>query len=134
MIIWISKSKSPEHDGTILKSFCLAESALVIASVSLLNFTLGIATALLILIPYSLTRPSTRLFWKCVQTLILVTLSPSGLATLFGALTETPLVHILSTLLFDYQTFGSWFLTYTCIVYWPINMAMIALVFTQTLS
>ncbi|KAG1461820.1 hypothetical protein G6F46_005036 [Rhizopus delemar] len=64
----------------------------------------------------------------------LVTLSPSGLATLFGALTETSLVHILSTLLFDYQTFGSWFLTYTCIVYWPINMAMIALVFTQTLS
>jgi glycosylphosphatidylinositol transamidase len=63
-----------------------------------------------------------------------VALSPSGLATLFGAFTETSLIRILSTLLFDYQTFGSWFLTYTCIVYWPINMAMIALVFTQTLS
>ncbi|CAO3701188.1 unnamed protein product [Rhizopus stolonifer] len=134
LVAWISKSASPEHDGTMLKSFCLAESALVVAAVSLLNFTLGIATALLISIPYSLTRPSTRLFWKCIQILVLAIVSPPGLVTLFGLLTEIPLVHIFSTLLFDYQQFGSWFLTFICIVYWPINMAMIVLVFTKSLS
>ncbi|ORE06410.1 hypothetical protein BCV72DRAFT_250068 [Rhizopus microsporus var. microsporus] len=132
LVLWISRSNSPEHDGTILKSFCLAESALVIATVSLLNFTLGVATALLILIPYSLIRPSVNWSSKCAQTLILALLSPPVLACIYSVYTNTPLMTFLCTLLFDYQVVHSWFLTFICIVYWPINMSMIALVFSKS--
>ncbi|KAI9257622.1 Gaa1-like protein [Sporodiniella umbellata] len=134
LVAWVIKSNSPEHDGTMLKLFCLAESALAVATVSLLNFALGVATALLILMPYTLIQPSTRIFWKCIQTLVLAVLSPPGLLTLFSIWTEAPLSEILSTLLFDYQHFHSWFLTFVCSVYWPIHMAMIVSVFTQSLS
>jgi glycosylphosphatidylinositol transamidase len=124
---------SPEHDGTILKSFILAQSALVIATVSLLNFTLGVATAILILIPYSLIGPSTtNLFTKMLQLVVLILLSPIGLASLFSYMTEIQLTDILATILSDYHIVRSWFLTYICTVYWPINMAMIILVFSKS--
>ncbi|KAI9361384.1 Gaa1-like protein [Pilaira anomala] len=121
---------SPEHDGTILKSFCLAQTALVIATVSLLNFTLGVATAILILVPYSLIRPSTNYATKSIQILILFLLSPVGLAYLFSQFSRLPLTEILADILSDYHTVKSWFLTFICIAYWPINMAMMILVFT----
>jgi glycosylphosphatidylinositol transamidase len=131
-IMWISDS--PEHDGTILKSFCLAQSALVIATVSLLNFTLGVATAILILVPYSLVRPSTNLVVKLVQTILLVCLSPAGLLAAFSCVTDSKLTDVISIILSDYHIVRSWFLTYVCMVYWPINMAMIVLVFTKVSS
>lgn len=125
---------SPEHDGTILKSFCLAQSALVIATVSLLNFTLGVATAILILIPYSLIRPCESNAIKMIQLGLLTLLSPVGLATLFSQLTEMPLTDILFSILSDYHVVRSWFLTFICTVYWPINMAMMILVFSKSSS
>lgn len=133
-IIWISKSSSPEHDGTILKSFCLAQSALVIATVSLLNFTLGVATAILIIVPYSLIKPSTHPVMRLVQTGLLVCLSPAGLLGIFTCVTDTKLTDVISIILSDYHIVRSWFLTFVCTVYWPINMAMIILVFTKASS
>lgn len=131
-IMYMNKTYTPQHDATILKSFCLAQSALVIATVSLLNFTLGVATALLILIPYSLIRPSTNIVSKAVQLIALILLSPVGLTGVFSYYTGMPLTEILSTLLSDYQIVRSWFLTYICTVYWPMNMAMVILVFSTS--
>jgi glycosylphosphatidylinositol transamidase len=133
-ILWINKTSSPEHDGTILKSFCLAQSALVIATVSLLNFTLGVATAILILVPYSLIRPNTCSVMKLVQTGVLICLSPPGLLAVFNCVTGTQLADVISIILSDYYVVRSWFLTFVCTVYWPINMAMIILVFTKASS
>ncbi|KAI9487195.1 MAG: Gaa1-like protein [Benjaminiella poitrasii] len=133
---WICYSQSPEHDGTILKSFCLAQGALIIATVSLLNFTLGVATAMLILVPYSLTQPcgdkSRCMTW--LQTSVLILLSPVGLASIFCYTSNMSLGEVLRILLSDYHLVRSWFLTFMCTVYWPINMAMIVLVFTKTIS
>ncbi|GAA5811384.1 hypothetical protein MFLAVUS_004819 [Mucor flavus] len=125
---------SPEHDGTILKSFCLAETALVIATVSLLNFTLGVATAILVIIPYSLIRPATSYASKSIQILLLLLLSPVGLATLFSKMTNVALTEILASILSDYHIVKSWFLTFVCTVYWPINMAMMILVFSSSFT
>lgn len=133
-ILWINKNQSAEHDGTILKSFCLAASALVIATVSLLNFTLGVATAILIVIPYSLIRPSSNIFWKLIQSTLLLVLSPMGLLYIFSFTTKLPLYNLISTLMLDYQIVRSWFLTFCCTVYWPMNMAMLILVFTESSS
>lgn len=131
-IMYMNKTYTPQHDATILKSFCLAQSALVIATVSLLNFTLGVATALLILIPYSLIRPSTNIVSKVIQLIALILLSPVGLTGVFSYSTGMPMTEILSTLLSDYQIVRSWFLTYICTVYWPMNMAMVILVFSTS--
>lgn len=125
---------SPEHDATILKSFCLAQSALVIAIVSLLNFTLGVATAILILIPYSFIRPCESHALKLIQLAFLTLLSPAGLAALFSQLTEIPLTDILLSIVSDYHIVRSWFLTFICTVYWPINMAMMILIFSKSSS
>ncbi|KAI8643787.1 Gaa1-like protein [Parasitella parasitica] len=133
-ILWISKAQSTEHDGTILKSFCLAACALVIATVSLLNFTLGVATAILVVIPYSLIRPSGNSFWKLIQSILLLALSPMGLLHLFSLVSGFPFTTVLSTLLSDYQVVRAWFLTFCCTVYWPMNMAMLILVFTNSSS
>lgn len=127
-------NSSPEHDATVLKSFCLAQSALVIATVSLLNFTLGVATAILIVIPYSLIRPCESNALKIIQLGMLTLLSPVGLATLLSQIIEMPLSDILYSILSDYQIVRSWFLTYICTVYWPINMAMMILVFSKSSS
>ncbi|KAG1085899.1 hypothetical protein G6F42_021204 [Rhizopus arrhizus] len=89
-VLWINKRPSVEHDGTILKSLCLAASALVIATVSLLNFTLGIATAILIVVPYSFIRPSSNAVWKLVQSAVLLALSPIGLLYVFSFATGLP--------------------------------------------
>ncbi|KAI8357897.1 Gaa1-like protein [Choanephora cucurbitarum] len=130
-IAWVKRAQSPEHDGTILKSFCLAGSALVIATVSLLNFALGVMTALLISIPYSFIRSTSSTSLRAAQTFMLILLSPIGLASVFSVLMpDVSLVNILSVILSDYQVVRSWFLTFVCTVYWPMNMAMIVLVFT----
>lgn len=139
LAIAYTKKGSPEHDGTILKSFILAQSAIVIATVSLLNFTLGVATAILILIPYSLIHPSSStatasLLGKVIQLVGLILLSPVGLASVFSFMTEMKLSDILATILSDYHIVRSWFLTFVCTVYWPINMAMIILVFSKSLT
>lgn len=133
-ILYMKQNFTPEHDGTILKSFCLAQSALVIATVSLLNFTLGVATAILILIPYSLIRPCSSNIYKMIQLIILILLSPVGLSSLFSQITQMPLSEVVSTILSDYHIVRSWFLTYICTVYWPMNMSMIILVFSQCLT
>ncbi|KAI7901964.1 Gaa1-like protein [Cokeromyces recurvatus] len=135
-LLWIKNTKSTEHDGTILKSFCLAQSALVITTVSLLNFTLGVATAILILVPYSLIQPchDKHPILKWIQASILILLSPVCLTFLFCHISKLSLVDTLKILLTDYQIVHSWFLTYICTVYWPINMAMMIVVFTKTIS
>jgi glycosylphosphatidylinositol transamidase len=120
-----------EQDGDILKSFCLAQSALVIATVSLLNFGLGVVTAIAIVIPYSFIRPTKHLALRFFQIVLLVILSPAGLIALFSVTTGTSVADVLATIMSDYEVVRSWFLTFICTVYWPINMAMMTLVFSK---
>ncbi|KAI8139216.1 Gaa1-like protein [Fennellomyces sp. T-0311] len=117
-------------NGRTLKSFCLAFSGLVISTISLLNFSLAVVTAALIVIPYSFIRSSSS-SWiiRILQWVVLNLISPPGLAALAVTLGGFPLSHILSSLIEDYQVVGSWLLLYICVAYWPVNMAMQVLVF-----
>ncbi|CAO3592080.1 unnamed protein product [Absidia cylindrospora] len=129
--LWVTQSGSPLHDGRILKSMCLAGSAMVLATVSLLNFSLAVSTSIAIVVPYSLVRPTTSWFWRTLQCFLLSVLSPIGLVLLYSHLVGTDLIAIVSHLMFDYQVVQSWFIVFVCLVYWPTNMAMHILVFTS---
>ncbi|KAI9024469.1 Gaa1-like protein [Phycomyces nitens] len=130
--LWVTRNKSPTHNGAILKSFCLAQSALVIATVSLLNFSLAVATAITITLPYSIIRPSASSGARLIQWLLITAISPAGLVTMFTTITGSSLTTVLTTLFADYQVSQSWFLTYICIAYWPINMAMCILIVSNS--
>ncbi|KAL0091128.1 GPI transamidase GAA1 [Phycomyces blakesleeanus] len=130
--LWVTKNRSTTHSGAILKSFCLAQSALIIATVSLLNFSLAVATAITIALPYSIIRPSPNSAARLAQWLIITLTSPAGLVTLFTIITGNCLTSVLTALFADFQVAQSWFLTYICIVYWPINMAMCILIVSNS--
>ncbi|KAI7859114.1 Gaa1-like protein [Circinella umbellata] len=117
-------------NGRTLKSFCLAFSGLVISTVSLLNFSLAVATAMLIVLPYTLMRSSsTTLTVRIFQWIILTILSPPCLAIIASHITNLELSDLLSFIMEDYQVVGSWLLLYVCVGYWPVNMAMQVLAF-----
>ncbi|KAI8079719.1 Gaa1-like protein, partial [Halteromyces radiatus] len=128
--IWVTQTCSPLHDGRMLKSICLAVSAMIIATVSLLNLSLAVATSLATVIPYTLIRPTSSYFWRLIQCLLLILLSPVGLVLIYSNVADTHVTTLLSQLIFDYQIVHSWFIVFICMVYWPINMAMVVLVFT----
>ncbi|CAO3620863.1 unnamed protein product [Cunninghamella echinulata] len=122
----------------ILKCICLAITAMVIATISLLNFSLAVGTAILTVLPYTLVRPTTSWFWRIAQCGLLTITSPIGLLwilsssitkSLSSSSTIGSMINILSQLLFDYEILQSWFIIYVCLIYWPINMAMHILVF-----
>ncbi|KAI9493887.1 Gaa1-like protein [Zychaea mexicana] len=118
------------NNGRTLKSFCLAFSGLVISTVSLLNFSLAVVTAVLIVLPYTFIRSSSSWIARVLQCVILTLISPPGLAALAVAVGGLPLSKLLSMLIEDYQVVGSWLLLYICVAYWPVNLAMQILVFT----
>lgn len=130
--LWVLQANSPLHDGRILKSVCLAVSAMELATVSLLNFSLAVATSLAIVVPYSLVRHTSSWVGRAFQCLLLSLLSPIGLALLYTTLVPVTggMIPLVSQLIFDYQVVQSWFVVFVCLVYWPINMAMHILVFT----
>lgn len=121
----------------ILKCICLAITAMVIATISLLNFSLAVGTAILTVLPYTLVRPTTSWFWRIAQCGLLTITSPIGLLWILSSITSSlsssstieSMINILSQLLFDYEILQSWFIIYVCLIYWPINMAMHILVF-----
>ena len=121
---------TPSLSGRTLKSFCLAFSGLVISTVSLLNFSLAVVTAMLIVLPYTLMRSSsTTLIARIFQWIILTILSPPFLAVISSHITKLPLSNLLSFIMEDYQVVRSWLLLYICVGYWPVNMAMQVLAF-----
>lgn len=124
---WMKKNGS-SSSKRILKSFCLAFSGLVIATVSLLNFSLAVATAVLIVLPYSVMSSRPGWLFRCVQWGALLVLSPPGIATIIACVTGMDLGDLLSILIKDYRTVSSWLLLYVCFAYWPTNMAMQILV------
>ncbi|KAI9316456.1 Gaa1-like protein [Dichotomocladium elegans] len=135
-IVWLLwQPESPFYDGRILKSFCLAYGGLVVSTVSLLNLSLAVMTALLIVPPYSLARPTRNGLARIAQLLILFLVSPPGLAIVYMTVAcqrgTDELGVLLSNLLADYRIVGSWLLLYICIAYWPMNMAMQILIFSN---
>ncbi|KAJ8655462.1 hypothetical protein O0I10_008956 [Lichtheimia ornata] len=129
--IWMSLHPSLQYDGRILKSFCLAFSGLVISTVSLLNFSLAVVTAICIVLPYSLIRSTSSWLGRVVQLVMLTMLSPCGLALMYVTITGQSLGELLSIMIRDYQIVDSWLLLYICIGYWPTNMAMQIVVFSN---
>ncbi|CAO3627736.1 unnamed protein product [Cunninghamella blakesleeana] len=121
----------------MLKCICLAITAMVIATISLLNFSLAVGTAMLTVFPYTIVGPTTSHIWRIFQCGLLTISSPIGLLWLFSFFTNSAsststlesMIEMLTQLLFDYETLQSWFLVYICLIYWPINMAMNILVF-----
>ncbi|KAI8391330.1 Gaa1-like protein [Radiomyces spectabilis] len=129
---WISHRKVSGNASRILKSLCLAESALVISSVSLLNFGLALITAITIVIPYIFVRPTRYWGLRIFQWVLLTTISPAGLGVLYSTVLGGSLTEALLVIQLDYQIVSSWLLTFICVVYWPINIAMHALVFATS--
>lgn len=127
---------SSQGFARMLKCICLAITAMVIATISLLNFSLAVGTAMLTVLPYTIVRPTTSWIWRILQCGLLTISSPIGLLWLFSLFTNSSssstlefMIEILSQLLFDYEILQSWFLIFICLIYWPINMAMHILVF-----
>ncbi|RUS22965.1 Gaa1-like protein [Endogone sp. FLAS-F59071] len=111
-----------------LKSVCLAHTALGIVAVSPTNFSLAIVTALVVTLPYLAIRPA---WWTWAQAAALVALSPPGLLALFAAVSGTNVFEAVRVVLGDYETVGTWVLMYVCCMYWPVNLAMWAVVFCE---
>ncbi|KAI8067458.1 Gaa1-like protein [Gongronella butleri] len=129
--LWIRSHDKTTYDARLLKCLCLAVGAMTIATVSLLNFSLGIATALATIIPYTIVRPSDSLALKALYVALLALVSPLGLTAAYATYANTTIVQVIMPLVWDYQLVHSWFLAYVCTVYWPVNLAMQILVLSS---
>ncbi|ORX47956.1 Gaa1-domain-containing protein [Hesseltinella vesiculosa] len=125
---WLKTSQQTTYDPRLLKCMCLALGATTIATVSLLNFSLAVATALTTILPYTLVRPTSSVAGKLVQCALLSLVSPLGLACVYALHNHASLIQAIMPLTWDYQLVHSWFLMYACMVYWPVNIAMHILV------
>ncbi|KAG2183197.1 hypothetical protein INT43_006192 [Umbelopsis isabellina] len=113
----------------ILKSLCLALTALVVASVSLINFSLGAVMGLVVVIPYSLIQPTAKFSLKLLQTVMLTLLGPIVTLYLAASLSGSHVAEIVTVLLTDYEVVDVWLLAFMCTAYWPVNMALYTVIF-----
>jgi glycosylphosphatidylinositol transamidase len=113
----------------ILKSLCLALTALIIASISLVNFSLGAVMGLIVVIPYSLIQPTVKLSLKLLQAIMLTVLSPVVTLYLVAALSRSHVAETVTVLLTDYEVVDVWLLAFMCTAYWPVNMALYTVIF-----
>lgn len=115
----------------MLKALCLALSGCCLSTIALLNFSISVVTALLIVVPYTLATASPRWPIRILQWIVLAALSPPCLVWLVSVLTDVPMSHLVSILLGDHHVVRAWLLIYICLGYWPVNMAMHILLFSR---
>lgn len=113
----------------VLKSLCLALTALIVASISLVNFSLGAVMGLVVVIPYSLIQPTAKMSLRLLQAIMLTALSPVVTLYLVATLSRSHVVNAVTVLLTDYEVVDVWLLAFMCTAYWPVNMALYTVIF-----
>ncbi|KAG9325677.1 hypothetical protein KVV02_001161 [Mortierella alpina] len=119
---------SPAADWIILKTFILALSALIVTTLSALNFSLAVSIGLIIVLPYMTFRPSHYKALSLVQTAALISISPPGLMVAASWWYSKDISQVLAWVLEAYEVLGTWLLPTICGVYWPLNMATMVMV------
>ncbi|KAF9932173.1 Glycosyl phosphatidyl inositol protein transamidase complex subunit [Mortierella alpina] len=119
---------APAADWIILKTFILALSALIVTTLSALNFSLAVSIGLIIVLPYMTFRPSHYKALSLVQTAALISISPPGLMLAASWWYSKDISQVLAWVLEAYEVLGTWLLPTICCVYWPLNMATMVMV------
>jgi glycosylphosphatidylinositol transamidase len=133
MAVSLIPSKQQEvqvvENWRVLKSLCLALTALIVASISLVNFSLGAVMGLVVVIPYSLIQPTDKISLRLLQAIMLTVLSPVVTLYLVAALSGSHVANAVTVLLTDYEVVDVWLLAFMCTAYWPANMALYTVIF-----
>ncbi|KAF9115846.1 Glycosyl phosphatidyl inositol protein transamidase complex subunit [Mortierella sp. AM989] len=121
-------SLAPAADWIILKTFILALSALIVTTLSALNFSLAVTIGVIIVFPYMAFRPSSYIIISGIQAIALMAISPPGLLMAGAWLYSKDISLVLNWVLEGYEVLGSWLLPMLCCIYWPLNLAAIVMV------
>lgn len=119
---------TPAADWIMLKTLILALSALIVTTLSALNFSLAVSMGILIVLPYMAFRPSRWTIVSIVEALILLVISPPGLMMVASWWYTKDPSDVLSWILREYEILGTWLLPTACFIYWPLNLAAIIMV------
>ncbi|CAG8434789.1 11747_t:CDS:10 [Ambispora gerdemannii] len=114
----------PAADWIILKCFTLAFTGMIISCLSVLNFSLAVFTALIVIIPFSLFRPHVSKTIRYLQLFVLCLISPPGLLLLSGV----DMGNFLRSTLMEYQLLGNYIVPFVCCLYWPNVLAYTVIV------
>ncbi|KAF9291779.1 Glycosyl phosphatidyl inositol protein transamidase complex subunit, partial [Mortierella alpina] len=123
-----SAELAPAADWIILKTFILALSALIVTTLSALNFSLAVSIGLIIVFPYTTFRPSQYKILSLVQTAALIAISPPGLMLAASWWYSKDISEVVAWVLEAYEVLGTWLLPTICCVYWPLNLAAMVMV------
>ncbi|KAG0212545.1 Glycosyl phosphatidyl inositol protein transamidase complex subunit [Mortierella sp. GBA30] len=118
----------PAADWVILKTFVLSLSALIVTTLSALNFSLAVSIGLIIVFPYMAFRPSRFVIFSAFQAIALVAISPPGLLLAASWWYSKDVNMVLAWVLEGYEVLGTWLLPTICCVYWPVNLAATVMV------
>ncbi|KAG0329448.1 Glycosyl phosphatidyl inositol protein transamidase complex subunit [Dissophora globulifera] len=121
-------SLTPAADWIVLKTCVLALSALVVTTLSALNFSLAVSIGLVIVLPFMAFRPSSYVILSGLQAAILVAISPPGLMMAAASWYSMDPAQVLNWVLEGYEVLGTWLLPTICCIYWPLNLAAIVMV------
>ncbi|KAK3844673.1 MAG: Gaa1-like protein [Linnemannia gamsii] len=119
---------TPAADWIMLKTLILALSALIVTTLSALNFSLAVSMGVLIVLPYMAFRPSRWTIVSITEALVLLALSPPGLMMIASWWYSKDPSEVLSWVLREYEILGTWLLPTACFIYWPLNLAAIIMV------
>ncbi|KAF9145864.1 Glycosyl phosphatidyl inositol protein transamidase complex subunit [Mortierella sp. GBA39] len=119
---------TPAADWIMLKTLILALSALIVTTLSALNFSLAVSIGVLIVLPYMAFRPSRWTVVSIIEALILLAISPPGLMMVASWWYVKDPSEVLSWVLREYEILGTWLLPTACFVYWPLNLASVIMV------
>lgn len=119
---------TPAADWIMLKTLILALSALIVTTMSALNFSLAVSIGVLIVLPYMAFRPSRWTAVSIIEALILLAISPPGLMMVASWWYAKDPSEVLSWVLREYEILGTWLLPTACFVYWPLNLAAVIMV------
>ncbi|KAF9149155.1 Glycosyl phosphatidyl inositol protein transamidase complex subunit [Linnemannia schmuckeri] len=119
---------TPAADWIMLKTLILALSALIVTTLSALNFSLAVSMGVLIVLPYMAFRPSRWTVVSIVEALILLAISPPGLMMVASWWYAKDPSEVLSWVLREYEILGTWLLPTACFIYWPLNLAAVIMV------
>ncbi|KAG0337472.1 Glycosyl phosphatidyl inositol protein transamidase complex subunit [Podila humilis] len=119
---------APAPDWMMLKTVVLALSALVVTTMSALNFSLAVSIGVVVVWPYLYFRPTRLMVVNLIQMVILVAISPPGLLLFASWWYGMDASMVLGWILEGYEILGTWLLPTLCCIYWPINLAATAMV------
>ncbi|KAJ1972245.1 Glycosyl phosphatidyl inositol protein transamidase complex subunit [Dimargaris xerosporica] len=134
------------YDPRLLRMLTLLLLMLAITAVSVVNFSLALALAILTAVPFSLLpspganrdhsvndtpavlAPNSGTF-MCRMALLawVVAISPPVLSKAMAWATDQSWAQLWSSMVVEYQLFGSWLHPLLCFIYWPALMSAVVI-------